>query len=616
MCGIAGIITTSPHEDNSVLLRSGVQCLQHRGPEGEGFYQNNDGTAHLGHRRLCIIDLSEGAAQPFCYNNRYWLIHNGEVYNYLELRAELQKKGFAFRTASDTEVIAAAYAAYGKDCVQHFDGMFAFAVWDEAEQTLFAARDRFGEKPFYFFYDEVQLVFASEPKALWAMGVPKEVNPSMLYNFISYSYTTNPADPFETFYRQVKKLPAAYTLHYHLPSRTLTTERYWQVYVEEEKEIKEEAVLEELVSLLQTSVKRRLRSDVPIGTSLSGGLDSASIVALCQQMGGENYSHKCFTGVFDGFAKDESVYAAEVAKKFGLQHYTTTIHDNEVVNLMQAVMKQQEEPIASGSPLIQYRVYELATQQGVTVLLDGQGADEVLGGYHKYYPWHWQDLYRRRQLAASGELSAARESGVTIPFSAAHKLAALFPHLAAGLWQSRKAKQAFQHPDWDRDWVFAHKQSSYYSLPATPDLNGALYFSTFIQGLEELLRLADRNSMAHGLEVRLPFLSHELVTFLFTLPAHFKIRDGWTKWALRKSAAPWLPSSIVWRKDKVGFEPPQQRWMAQPAVQEAIQEAKEALVQNKILNASVLRKKNQPHEAHAADNRLWKYWSVSMLLER
>jgi asparagine synthase (glutamine-hydrolysing) len=616
MCGIAGIISTIPRTENNLRLRKGVQCLQHRGPEGEGFYQNREGTVHLGHRRLCIIDLSEQAAQPFCYHNRYRLVHNGEIYNYIELREELKKKGFVFQTASDTEVVVAAYAAYGKDCVQHFDGAFAFAIWDEAEQTLFAARDRLGEKPFYFFYDDSRLVFASELKALWEMSVLREVNSSMLYNFISYNYTTNPADPFETFYRQVQKLPAAYTLNYHLPTQTLSTEQYWQVYVEEKKNFTEEAAIETFLDLLHTSIKRRLRSDVPIGTSLSGGLDSASIVALCQKAGGGNYTHKCFTGVFDGFAKDESRHAAEVAKTFGLQQFTTTIKSEEVIALMQVVMAQQDEPIASGSPLIQYRVYQLAKQHSVTVLLDGQGADEILGGYHKYYPWYWQELYQRRQLSASGELSAARRLGVTAPFSAAQKLAALFPHLAASLWQSKKAKTAFQHPDWNRDWAFAHKQSSYYSLPATPDLNGALYFSTFVQGLEELLRLADNNSMAHGLEVRLPFLSHELVAFLFTLPAHFKIREGWTKWILRKAVAPILPSSVVWRKDKVGFEPPQRQWMEQPAVQQAIQEAKELLVQNNILDASVLRKKNQPHDAHAADNRLWKYWSVSMLLNR
>jgi asparagine synthase (glutamine-hydrolysing) len=279
-------------------------------------------------------------------------------------------------------------------------------------------------------------------------------------------------------------------------------------------------------------------------------------------------------------------------------------------------MQHQEEPIASASPLAQYQVYGLARQNGVTVLLDGQGADEVLAGYHKYYRWWWQYLYRRGKLHRSGELKAARALGVTEPFNVKNKLAALLPHFADGILQSRKAKQAFHHPDLENDWAFRHKQQLYYSLPATPDLNGALYFNTFVHGLEELLRLADRNSMAHSVEVRLPFLSHELVTFLFTLPPHFKIHQGWTKWLLRQSVASKLPHEIVWRKDKVGFEPPQKQWMQSKGVQEAVFAAKQTLVNQGILNAVVLQKKIQPHEAHAAEKRDWKYWSAAYLFTK
>jgi asparagine synthase (glutamine-hydrolysing) len=206
-------------------------------------------------------------------------------------------------------------------------------------------------------------------------------------------------------------------------------------------------------------------------------------------------------------------------------------------------------------------VYEAAKTAGIKVLLDGQGADEVLGGYHKYYPWYWQELYRSWQLKKSGETEKARQLGIQQAFGTTHKIAALFPNFAAALWQSRKAKKAAQHQDLNPDFAAHNKEQFYYATPAHFDLNGALYFNTFVQGLEELLRLADRNSMAHAVEVRLPFLSHELVKFVFTLPPHFKIHQGWNKWLLRKTISPLLPESMAWRKDKVGFEPPQQAWM-------------------------------------------------------
>jgi asparagine synthase (glutamine-hydrolysing) len=282
---------------------------------------------------------------------------------------------------------------------------------------------------------------------------------------------------------------------------------------------------------------------------------------------------------------------------------------------MKRVMHHQEEPFSSGSALAQFRVYQSARAAGIKVLLDGQGADEVLGGYHKYYQWYWQELYRAKQLRSSGEKEKAQLLGIKQSFGMQHKIAALVPQFAAALWQSSKAKKAAQQRDLHPDFIAANKQQFYYSTPATFDLNGALYFSTFVHGLEELLRLADRNSMAHAVEVRLPFLSHELVEFLFSLPPYFKIQQGWTKWLLRKSVSHVLPQDITWRKDKVGFEPPQQIWMEQEAVKEAMYEGKRALVHKGILDQQVLQKKIKPHGAHAANTQDWKYWSASFLFD-
>ena len=613
MCGISGIISKNKNLITQDRISSATNSLAHRGPDDKGIFINEECTTALGHCRLSVIDLSKEAGQPMPYLNRYRIIHNGEIYNFIEVKEELKKKGYNFFTQSDTEVIVAAYDAVGETCVEKFDGMFAFAIWDEKEQILFAARDRFGEKPFFFYLDYEQFLFASEIKALWKMGLQKVVNLKMLYNFLSIGYTTNPFDPKETFFENICKLPAASFLTYTSKTNELKIQKYWQAEIAVDNNISEQEAIEKFGFLFSQSIKSRLRSDVAIGTSLSGGLDSSAIIAYCSQLSSNQYSHKCFTASFKGFEKDELQYAKLVASTFHLEHHIIEIEQNNIVVLMEEVMRHQELPIASASALAQYKVYEEAKKAGVTVLLDGQGADEILAGYHKYYKWWWQELYGKQQLKKSGELKAAKTIGIKEDFGFVHKVFAILPEFSASLMQSSKAKKAFNNIDLDRDFAFSNKRNLAYSLPVSFSLNGALYFNTFVHGLEELLQLADRNSMAHGTELRLPFLYHPLVEFLFTLPPDFKIHDGWTKWLLRKNVESLLPKKIVWRKDKIGFEPPQKNWMQQPTVSEAIQEGKRRLVDKGILNKTVLSKKIQPHDAHAAENRDWKYWSASML---
>ncbi|HVG42757.1 MAG TPA: asparagine synthase (glutamine-hydrolyzing) [Chitinophagaceae bacterium] len=616
MCGIAGILSPNPQKVTLQRIKSATTAIAHRGPEGEGHWINEDSTVALGHRRLSIIDLTPGATQPFYYYNRYILIYNGELYNYVEIKKSLQEKGCRFTTQSDTEVIAAAYAFYKKDCVSYFDGMFAFAIWDIEEEVLFAARDRFGEKPFYFYYNEDQFLFASEIKGLWAAGIKKEVNTALLYNFLTIGYTANPTDPQETFYSNIHKLPTASFLHYQSTSHQLSIEKYWQFDVEENDAITEEDAIEKLNYLLATSVSRRLRSDVAIGTSLSGGLDSSIIVAFCNKLAAGQYTHKSFTASFPHFDKDESEFAAQVATQFNLQHHTVAISATNAIEEMEKIMHHQEQPISSASAIAQYMVYKTAKERGVTVLLDGQGADETLAGYHKYYKWRWQQLYRDKNLHKSGELIAAKELGVQETFGIKNKAAALFPQFAAAMLQTTKAKKAGKHPGLHKDFLFTNKRNSYYTTPAQFDLNSVLYFNTFVYGLEELLHLADRNSMAHAAEIRLPFLSHELVQFIFKLPPHFKIKNGWTKWLLRKTAAPLLPQNIVWRRDKVGFEPPQKVWMQDKELMRKIAEGKKVLANEGILEKQALHKKVQPHSAYAAEPFDWRYWAASFLLKR
>jgi asparagine synthase (glutamine-hydrolysing) len=619
MCGIAGIISPDSSFVSTERLRQMTDALAHRGPDGEGIWINSSGTTGFGHRRLSIIDLSSAAAQPMHYLDRYAIIHNGEIYNYVELKEALQKKGYTFQSRSDTEVILAAYDCWQDECVDHFDGMFAFAIWDEKEKELFAARDRFGEKPFFYFSDHKQFAFASEMKALWAAGIQRKPNLKILFNFITIGYVDNPSKPDETFFEQISKLPAACTLKYKAAGHELIIEKYWDIDLDNEnKKIPDKDAIDQFTHLFTASVKRRLRSDVAVGTSLSGGIDSSSIVAAIKNV------HKAspiggglegaFTAIFPGFEKDESVFSKRIADKFGLQQFTVAVSAADLINDLEKIFYHQEEPLGSASVYAQYKVFELAKQQEVKVLLDGQGADETLAGYHKYYKWFWQELFHKRKLLRSKELSAAKKNGVQEKFGIKNIIASFFPDLASVILERQYLLNALRHEDLTKDFVRLQSKEAYYTTPIHFNLNGILYFNTCMHGLEELLRYADRNSMAHGRELRLPFLNHELVEFIFSLPSHFKIRNGWSKWLLRESMKNELPEEIVWRKEKTGFEPPQKKWMEHAAVQEVILNAKRKLVKEKILKPEVLNKKIMPVSAFDTNNYDWRYMAAAACL--
>ncbi len=615
MCGIAGIISSNSTLISKQRLQNMTDALAHRGPDGEGFWINEDATVGFGHRRLSIIDLSDAAAQPMQYLDRYYIIHNGEIYNYTELKTELQKAGYIFRTQSDTEVIPAAYDHWKEECVDHFDGTFAFTIWDEKEKTLFAARDRFGEKPFFYYFDNKQFVFGSEMKALWAAGIERKANLKMLFNLITIGYVDNPGQPDETFYESIKKLPAACLLKYNTTFQEPVIEKYWDIDLQNQsKKINDKEAIGQFIHLFSDSIKKRLRSDVPIGTSLSGGLDSSSVVAFSNRENSINNSHKCFTAVFPGFEKDESLFAGKVADQFHLQHHTVSVSANDLTRDLEKLFYHQEEPFGSASIYAQYKVFESAKNNNVKVLLDGQGADEVLAGYHKYYKWYWQELFHKRKLLRSGELKAAKNNEVQEKFGVKNIFASIFPDLATVILERQYLLNALTHEDLTRDFKRLQSKEAYYTTPAISNLNGALYFNTCTHGLEELLRFADRNSMAHGREVRLPFLNHELVEFIFSLPSNFKIRNGWTKWLLRKTVENDLPPEIAWRKEKVGFEPPQKSWMEMKPVQEVILNAKKKLVQENILRPEVLNKKIQPSSGIDVDNFDWRYLTASICL--
>jgi len=620
MCGIAGIISSDKTIVNEVNLKKMTSALAHRGPDGNAHWIHSNGHVGFGHTRLSIIDLSSFAAQPMHYLDRYTIVYNGEIYNYIEIKAVLQKAGYVFKTQSDTEVILAAYDRWKERCLQQFDGMFSFVIYDRKEHILFAARDRFGEKPFYYYKDDEHFVFASEMKALWAVGINKKVEEKMLLNYLTLGYLQNVNDKSETFFEEISSLPPSHYIQLSVANKRFSIKSYW--YLDKESAIKVPVAdaIEHFNELFNISVKRRLRSDVTIGSSLSGGLDSSSIVAATSGLytkGQSDYKPVSFSAVFPGFEKDESAFINAVADKFKVTNFITKPTAEGLVNDFEKLCYYQEEPFHSSSAYAQYQVFSLAASHGVKVLLDGQGADETLAGYHKYLHWYLQQLLARLRFAdAKKEKAALQKNNLPFEWGPKNIIASYFPAHVTILLEKKAYRKTINHPDLTEEFTGSFKGQEWEGIhkPIVSKLNDILYFNTMQFGLEELLRFADRNSMAHGREVRLPFLNHELVQFVFSLPANFKIHDGWTKWILRKSMDKVLPDQIVWRKDKIGYETPQQQWMTDPVLQDFMHEAKRKLVAGGILKPSTLDKKIKPLPAYEEDNFDWKYLCAAHML--
>ncbi|MBI1781128.1 MAG: asparagine synthase (glutamine-hydrolyzing) [Sphingobacteriales bacterium] len=615
MCGIAGIIQSGPVSDISKMsntLQSMTNAIAHRGPDGEGYWINEAAKVGFGHRRLSIIDLSDAAAQPMHYLDRYTIIYNGELYNYIEIRATLQQKGYSFRTQSDTEVILAAYDCWKEKCLDEFDGMFAFALLDEKEQLLFAARDRFGEKPFYYFKNDEQFLFASEMKALWAAGVIKEKNNTFLLYYLCDGQMMNPHNPSETFYENIFSLSTASYLKYDLNKNKFTIDRWWDLDKESSINISEKKATEKIYHLLSTSVKRRLRSDVEVGNSLSGGIDSSTILSLIYQ---QSNKPKTFSAIFPGFEKDESVFIKEVLSQYPSTSFTITPSADDLSNDLEKFLYYHDQPVQSASVYLQYKIYALAKQHGIKVILDGQGADEILGGYTKYLHWYLQELVAKGKFKLAGaERKLLQSNYPFLQWGWKNKVAAFTPYLTANQLQKKVFRSIGNQPDIDPDFSYHSFSKEYVYKPPVSKLNDILYYDAIQNTLPELLRYADRNSMAHGVEVRLPFLNHKLVQFIFSLPSSFKINNGFTKWIVRKTMEPYLSPAIIWRKDKIGYEPPQQQWMQQNSVREQIQEARRKLVNAEILKQTVLNKPVVAKAAHEADNYDWRYLCAASML--
>lgn len=598
MCGIAGIFASQPQADIIVRLKSMTDAIAHRGPDGEGHWVNTNETIALGHRRLSIIDLSETANQPMHFQSKYTIVFNGEIYNYLELREQLVKDGYSFQTSSDTEVLLALFDQKKERCLNDLDGMFAFAIWDKETEELFCARDRFGEKPFFYTQSECLFHFASEMKAFWACGIPKKINRQRILNYLAFDRIDDLSHGNSTFFENVFQLLPAHWMKLKNGS-IIKTAKYWSIdYTKRDNSISFEEAQNQFYKLLKQSVERRMRSDVPIGSSLSGGLDSSSIVMLIDKLKGTTQRQETFSARFEGFVRDEGKYIHQVVD-------ATSAHVNEVFctpelfqDQLKTIAYHQEEPFGTTSIAAQWNVMKLAKEKQVTVLLDGQGADEYLAGYVSFYTNYFLSLAKNEPAKFKKELLTYQEFyGKPFPTGRFFKLINL-GNLRNKLRVYRnQLKQPTYLKQFDRSFLASCKLNEYKSS-VDSDLNQALWNATFNSGLQTLLRYSDRNAMAQSREVRLPFLSHELVEFVFTLPDEFKIHDIWSKAILRFSMQNVLPQEICWRKEKVGFEPPNNKAVTNEEYQKAV---------NLLVENNIIRKE------YALKEKSWEYVQVSML---
>ncbi|MFC1641289.1 asparagine synthase (glutamine-hydrolyzing) [Myxococcota bacterium] len=574
MCGIAGIVSTVPVNRRAVLAMNEIQ--RHRGPDGVGVWSSVGGRCVLGHRRLAIIDLTECARQPMqAPELGLTITYNGEIYNYIELRDRLKGLGHAFNSQSDTEVLLRAYAQWGPACLSELNGMFAFAIWDERRQEVFCARDRFGEKPFVYGFTENAFVFASEAKAVALVeGIDVAIDDGVLA-----AHADGEGELFDAFERTlirgIRQLLPAWCMRVAIEGGRLVIRekrQYWSVSVHARHSYGTDAperASREFMELLADSVRLRLRSDVAVGSCLSGGLDSSTVVALIRQLDTKR-EIRTFTGRFPGHALDEGHYA-------GLVSAAARTIGREVDPLPDRFEREAgrffwhaDFPVGGMSQFAQWCVFGLARDSSVTVLLDGQGSDEVLGGYGSSITSSFvsQLLAERRWLAWWKELRwAARPHPELFSFV---RLMSNLPGLrvakAALRRQSATRGQLARGDLYHGDWLASArrlKPDIDGSVDPRRSLSGRLWELSFRTMLSSLLRFGDRLSMAHSLEVRLPFCDHRIAEFCFGLSPDLLMGQGQVKRVLRLGIRGLVPDEIVHRR-KQGFIPPQEDWLTGP----------------------------------------------------
>lgn len=602
MCGIAGIISFQDGSHPLTYIQGMTNALRHRGPDDEGFvffsvdgkealiyggedtpkavfeanlaytpYESFPGqeqkaiTLALGHRRLSIIDLSPAGHQPMCTpDKRHWIIYNGEIYNYLELREELIQSGHSFQSKSDTEVLLKAYVNWGEDSLTRLVGMFAFAIHDRERNQLFLARDFFGIKPLYYTVWSGGFAFASEIKALLMLPhVSRRANPQRVYEYLRFGFMDHGE---ETLFSEIHQLPAAHFLHLSLERQDSPQPiRYWDIDLNKKSALSRDDAAAKVRELFLENVRLHLRSDVPVGAALSGGIDSSAIVMAMRQVQGDSLDLNTFSFMAEDVDVNEERWVDMIGKAATGAVYKVKPSPDELLSDLDQLIYIQDEPFGSTSIYAQYRVMRLAREKGIKVMLDGQGADEMLGGYRPYFAARLASLIRQLQWLKACHFLLSLRQYEDYPFRRIlMKTGSYFlpPSLRAYMLKFAGMDLI---PPWLREKWFRERHVKIAPTEGSNNreiLREELYRSLMKQLLIGLLRYEDRNSMAFSIESRVPFLTPELATFIFSLPEEYIIdRKGTTKAIFRQAMKGIVPDEILQRKDKIGFATPEQLWL-------------------------------------------------------
>ncbi|MCQ1529166.1 asparagine synthase (glutamine-hydrolyzing) [Lutispora saccharofermentans] len=598
MCGICGMIGK---KDEEVIERM-INKLKHRGPDGSGKYFDED-MVGLGHVRLSIIDLSLDAQQPMVsQDGRYAIVYNGEIFNYKELRSDLESLGYTFKSDSDTEVLLNAYIEWKEGFLSKLNGMFSFAIWDSCDKVLFCARDRLGVKPFYYFKDDEVFVFASEIKAILEyMKYKVKPDDEVIYEYLINGYVDYDD---KTFFSGVYKLKPG---HYATVSydKKIDMIKYWDIdSIREENAMNYADCKNKLSKLFKSSVELRLRSDVPIGSCLSGGIDSSSIVCTMSDIL-EGSVVNTFSSCSEDKAYDERKYIEEVLRRQNINGNYLFPDSSGLIKDIYNLVYHQEEPFLSTSVFAQWCLMRKAKDEGVKVILDGQGADEIFGGYRKYRLYYIKELYTQRNFS---EILIQIIKGIdqtNLSYNAKadlNKIKKIF-----GLKSNNAGILNYYNSDF-----ISSCSSQKISMISPKSLEEAMYMDLTRTSLPALLRYEDKNSMAFSIETRLPFLDYRIVEFAKQIPNKYKLQHGWSKSILRDVMKGTLPDSIRLRKDKMGFATAEKTWLLEQAAFFRSIFNQEEFLSSKYINPSLVYKDFYDIINSNNYNHLWRWISLEL----
>jgi asparagine synthase (glutamine-hydrolysing) len=595
MCAITGLFSLNKPLSPGLILEM-TQALKHRGPDDEGYLAltkensylratplrgsdssidnaplcktfSGNSLGFLGHRRLSILDLSSAGRQPMQHKDHLWIVHNGEIYNYLELRQELTSKGYHFKSETDTEVILAAYDHWGENCVTRFNGDWSFCIFDKNKEKLFISRDRYGIKPLYFFHNDSYFAFSSEIKGLMTLPfLEKKLNSEMVSNAMLFSLNDHNE---QTLFSDILQVSPGQNLIFDLNTEKLDKTFYYNLPKNQElgnyDKIQAKQYASDIRELLIDSVRIRLRADVPVGSCLSGGLDSSAIVAIMSQLNqksGSAEKQHTFTSSFPGQSIDESRYAKIVLKNVNAEGHFIYPKQEAFKKDLTTLFHFHDGPFGGPSTYSHWQVMKEASKH-IKVTMDGQGADEVFSGYRNYRVSFFSDLFTSGKLISFFTEVLNLTSSLKKPHLIFKELKS-FPFFVLEKSLKRKVYHALQRKNFSRfksTYNYENKGGiNSVDKMFSNNVNEMLAFFMTAYSLPHLLKYGDRNSMACSIEARMPFTDYRLVDYVFPIPAVYKMHNGWTKWLLRLAVDDILPKEITWRKDKLGFAAP--NWLS------------------------------------------------------